>query len=257
MTAALFAIEPYKTLKDRFNVRAVFRASAERGMDEPRQRVLQEDRPRRLVQRLRPRPLHAHRRGPPHARDRRPGALRRPRRPRQQPALRRRQHRPRLLRARRSTTPASPEVFVHELGHSFAGLADEYYASEVSYNDFYPKGVEPLEPNITALLDPAHVKWTGPALARDRRPDRVRQGPDRGPPGRAREDRAARARPSRRPRSGGAADRELKEIEARFKRPRRRSRPRSRPSGRNTPPSSTRSASSRGRAMRPRGSTGP
>jgi hypothetical protein len=53
----------------------------------------------------------------------------------------------------------SPAVFVHELAHSFAGLADEYYASEVSYNDFYPKGVEPLEPNITALLDPANVKW--------------------------------------------------------------------------------------------------
>jgi hypothetical protein len=53
----------------------------------------------------------------------------------------------------------SLEVFLHELGHSFGGLADEYYASEVSYNDFYPKGTEPLEPNITALLDPANVKW--------------------------------------------------------------------------------------------------
>jgi len=53
----------------------------------------------------------------------------------------------------------SPQVLIHELGHSFAGLADEYYASEVSYNDFYPKGVEPLEPNITALLDPANIKW--------------------------------------------------------------------------------------------------
>jgi hypothetical protein len=54
---------------------------------------------------------------------------------------------------------ASPGVFLHELGHSFGGLADEYYASEVSYNDFYLKGVEPFEPNITALLDPANVKW--------------------------------------------------------------------------------------------------
>jgi hypothetical protein len=53
----------------------------------------------------------------------------------------------------------SLEVFLHEMGHSFGGLADEYYASEVSYNDFYPKGVEPFEPNITALLDPADVKW--------------------------------------------------------------------------------------------------
>ena len=55
--------------------------------------------------------------------------------------------------------PRSTEVFLHELGHSFGGLADEYYASEVSYNDFYPKGVEPLEPNITALLDPSNIKW--------------------------------------------------------------------------------------------------
>ena len=50
-------------------------------------------------------------------------------------------------------------VFTHELGHSFAGLADEYYSSKVAYNDMYPRGVEPWEPNITALLDPKHIKW--------------------------------------------------------------------------------------------------
>ena len=50
-------------------------------------------------------------------------------------------------------------VFVHELGHSFAGLADEYYTSSVSYEDFNPPGVEPWEPNITALLDPKNLKW--------------------------------------------------------------------------------------------------
>jgi len=54
---------------------------------------------------------------------------------------------------------SSRKVFLHEFGHNFAGLADEYYASEVSYNEFYPKGTEPLEPNITALLDPANIKW--------------------------------------------------------------------------------------------------
>jgi hypothetical protein len=54
---------------------------------------------------------------------------------------------------------ASKMVFVHEFGHSFAGLADEYYTSDVAYYDFYPKGIEPLEPNITALLDPKNVKW--------------------------------------------------------------------------------------------------
>jgi hypothetical protein len=50
-------------------------------------------------------------------------------------------------------------VYVHEFGHSFGGLGDEYYSSQVSYNEFYPKGVEPWEPNLTALLDPARLKW--------------------------------------------------------------------------------------------------
>ena len=39
-------------------------------------------------------------------------------------------------------------LFLHEFGHSFSGLADEYYTSDVQYNDFYPVGLEPLEPNI-------------------------------------------------------------------------------------------------------------
>ena len=50
-------------------------------------------------------------------------------------------------------------LFLHEFGHSFSGLADEYYMSAVQYNDFYKKGVEPIEPNITALLNPKELKW--------------------------------------------------------------------------------------------------
>jgi len=53
----------------------------------------------------------------------------------------------------------TPYVMVHEFGHAFAGLGDEYYTSSVAYNDFYPKGVEPTEANLTALLDPASLKW--------------------------------------------------------------------------------------------------
>jgi hypothetical protein len=49
-------------------------------------------------------------------------------------------------------------VFVHEFGHHFAGLADEYYTSAVAYTPS-PERVEPWEPNVTALLDPAHLKW--------------------------------------------------------------------------------------------------
>ena len=48
--------------------------------------------------------------------------------------------------------PFSPVVFVHEFGHSFAGLADEYdYGEEV--DPTYPDGTEPWEPNITTLVD--------------------------------------------------------------------------------------------------------
>ena len=49
-------------------------------------------------------------------------------------------------------------VFVHEFGHHFAGLADEYYTSEVAYLPAADR-VEPWEKNATALLDPAALKW--------------------------------------------------------------------------------------------------
>jgi len=50
-------------------------------------------------------------------------------------------------------------VYVHEFGHSFGGLGDEYYSSSTGYNEFYPEGVEPWETNVTALLDTSNVKW--------------------------------------------------------------------------------------------------
>jgi hypothetical protein len=49
-------------------------------------------------------------------------------------------------------------VVVHEMGHLIGGLADEYYTSEVSVQDFYPDGVEPTEPNLTTLVD-FESKW--------------------------------------------------------------------------------------------------
>jgi IgA peptidase M64/peptidase M64-like protein len=49
-------------------------------------------------------------------------------------------------------------VFVHEFGHHFAGLADEYYTSSVAYAPS-PDRVEPWEPNVTALLDVSTLKW--------------------------------------------------------------------------------------------------
>jgi hypothetical protein len=49
-------------------------------------------------------------------------------------------------------------LFIHEFGHHIAGLADEYYTSDVAYLPAADR-VEPWEPNVTALLDPANLKW--------------------------------------------------------------------------------------------------
>lgn len=48
-------------------------------------------------------------------------------------------------------------VVVHEFGHSFGGLADEYYYDD-EYSPNYVKDVEPYEPNITTLANFAE-KW--------------------------------------------------------------------------------------------------
>jgi hypothetical protein len=37
-------------------------------------------------------------------------------------------------------------------------LADEYYTSDVAYQDFYSLDVEPLDPNLTTLVD-FDSKW--------------------------------------------------------------------------------------------------
>jgi hypothetical protein len=157
-TAFLFTVEPYKSAKSRFNVRGVFRPSPERAMDEPRQgaykktvldasfnafdldRYMLIEKDHRMHEIAAQVPydaiivlVNSKRYGG--------GSI--------------------ALDYCVSTVDneRSRQVFVHELGHSFGFLADEYYASEVAYNDFYPKGVEPIEPNITALLNPGEVKW--------------------------------------------------------------------------------------------------
>ena len=53
--------------------------------------------------------------------------------------------------------PLFIEVLVHEFGHSFAGLADEYAYQGEEPNDF-PLDVEPWAPNITTLKD-FSLKW--------------------------------------------------------------------------------------------------
>jgi hypothetical protein len=51
----------------------------------------------------------------------------------------------------------TPYVFVHEFGHHFAGLADEYYTSPVAYQAASTERPEPWEPNATA--NPQAPKW--------------------------------------------------------------------------------------------------
>lgn len=62
------------------------------------------------------------------------------------------------LQATTSTKNAfSDYVFVHEFGHHFAGLGDEYYTSSVAYNT--DDLVEPWEANITANPKRDQLKW--------------------------------------------------------------------------------------------------
>jgi hypothetical protein len=55
-----------------------------------------------------------------------------------------------------SDNTSTPYIFVHEFGHHFAGLADEYYTSDVAYESTSARP-EPWEPNVTA--DPKSPKW--------------------------------------------------------------------------------------------------
>ena len=49
-------------------------------------------------------------------------------------------------------------ILPHELGHGIGGLADEYIDEELSYADLHRSAFEPLEPNITNLVD-FQSKW--------------------------------------------------------------------------------------------------
>jgi len=52
----------------------------------------------------------------------------------------------------------SRAVVIHEFGHAFGGLADEYYNSAVAYNDFFNLETEPWNPNLTTLVN-FDSKW--------------------------------------------------------------------------------------------------
>jgi len=47
---------------------------------------------------------------------------------------------------------------IHEFGHAFGGLADEYYNSAEAYTDYFNLEEEPWNPNLTTLVD-FDAKW--------------------------------------------------------------------------------------------------
>lgn len=57
-----------------------------------------------------------------------------------------------------SDNPYSEYIFVHEFGHGFAYLADEYSEKNSPYINFYNFKVEPTEPNLTTLVN-FKSKW--------------------------------------------------------------------------------------------------
>ncbi len=58
-----------------------------------------------------------------------------------------------------STTdhPTFNQVLVHEFGHAYAGLGDEYFYDD-QFETMYPADTEPWEPNLTTLVD-FNSKW--------------------------------------------------------------------------------------------------
>ena len=155
-TAAIFAHEPFKGRKDKFNVVAVKSPSRESGTSEPSAGIWRETALQshfdtfysdRYLTTLSLRKLHDWLAGVPYEHiivlvnsDKYGGGG--------------------ILNSYNLTSTHHSKylpVVVHEFGHSFAGLADEY-AYETEDIPMYPHDVEPWERNITTLAD-FHGKW--------------------------------------------------------------------------------------------------
>ncbi|MBO4314422.1 MAG: peptidase M64 [Prevotella sp.] len=148
---ALFAHEPFKSLRDRFHIVAVQSPSQESGMSEPAKGIWKNTAlhshfdtfySSRYLTTLHIKDMHDLLAGIPY------------------------EHIIVLVNSERyggggvlnsytlSTihNDKSHPVVVHEFGHSFCGLGDEY-AYEVEEVPMYPKDIEPWEPNLTTLVD--------------------------------------------------------------------------------------------------------
>lgn len=158
MLKALFSAEPFKSQQKAFNARAVFKASGESGTDDPRnnqyrhtpletsfntfnsQRYVMTEANRKMQDMISQVPTDAVVILVNHPAYGGGG----------------------ILNFYACTTvdhQHSEFVFVHEFGHSFAGLGDEYYTSDVAYTDFFAEGVEPWEKNVASEVSAANIKW--------------------------------------------------------------------------------------------------
>ncbi len=153
---ALFAHEPFKSLRDRFNIIAVEAPSVDSGTSEPAKGIWKNTAlhsnfdtfySERYLTTLHLEDLHNWLAGTPYEHiivlvntDRYGGGG--------------------ILNSYNLSTTHNKwfkPVVVHEFGHSFAGLADEY-AYEEEQIPMYPHDVEPWEPNITTKVN-FHGKW--------------------------------------------------------------------------------------------------
>ena len=153
---ALFAHEPFKSMRQRFNIIAVKAPSAESGTSEPSKRIWKNTALHshfdtfysdRYLTTLHLKDLHNWLAGTPY------------------------EHIIVLVNTEKyggggilnsyNLSMAHNDYFkpvvVHEFGHSFAGLGDEYAYAKETIN-MYPTDVEPWEPNLTTLVD-FHGKW--------------------------------------------------------------------------------------------------
>lgn len=158
-TAGLFTFEPFTQNRDKFNIRAVLAPSAESGTDNPRDKTWKNtilnssfytfDSERYLMtsDNRSVRNLAAHVpydqiyilvNSPKYG----GGAIYN------------------YYNTSVNSNASSAKIFVHEFGHGFAALADEYDDLSTSINDMYPLNLEPWEPNITTLVN-FGSKWKG------------------------------------------------------------------------------------------------
>ena len=93
--------------------------------------------------------------------------------------LRRRRDLQSVQHGRPPTALWAPYMFVHEFGHHLAGLADEYYTSDVAYLPAADR-VEPWEPNVDGAARSGDAEVEGSRHARDAAADALAEGRVRG-----------------------------------------------------------------------------